>query len=764
MELLVKSHIPIFVLVGVVLVGLAVCALITPSLESPQDRLDRQIDEKVAAAQRLLSHYQPISVQLSRHLGSAATQPVDVPSAEWQEMTRAVEQDSAISDALRAQTGQINKLESEYQRLDGEPARRPAIGSSVEAYSRLQSDLAANDRKLADALQIMQEAIRMNEGEFRGSDHPAATRLETILCYHQANLLRRKAALTWERMEDSEAHLDRYVDRWNTLAVRIELLEQELNGGALPSQVVEDQATASEPAATAPAEMEPAETAPADTGAVVEDTTGAADEKAAPSEAPKTGRIGSLLKRLVKSKADSDTSDDTVADASADETAEEAEETVADTGPMVRRILPAMRDRITALEGRKAETERGIAAARDEATRLTAAVADIEAKIAAAEQRAATAEQEMFRLQEAGIDSSDPKSLERFVAHYEKAAEAYRLASREAIVLKEGAIRNAKVDAPDVDDVATGPLVASDPAKEMAAERGLIALQSDLRAAEGLVETRETLLAEITRQIKELSARQVEATNDLAVLGELRSDTTGQAALAAKAAIAAAFAADQFEADAIEMADTRGRQAAQRAQQAIQKRMRDAASLDREAGPETPNPRLVMMAGDNALAGHTATLAGDLAFEAARTHAQHAEGLARYRTILAKITRIGLEVGEAMLPEGATADTAPAWLANVEDTDTAIAEARTAAIEAAEQALEIYNEADGPLKQLWVLRANIGAVHLLLANLTSGEEAENHLTEARVEYGRALQSREDRPEAPIYQGVVAEIEAAATKE
>ncbi len=89
-----KSHITVIVVASAVVIGLAVAVFTAHPLESAQTRLDRQINEQVETAQRMLMDYRPITAQLSMQLGSAATQPVDVPPAEWQDSVSKIRQDA----------------------------------------------------------------------------------------------------------------------------------------------------------------------------------------------------------------------------------------------------------------------------------------------------------------------------------------------------------------------------------------------------------------------------------------------------------------------------------------------------------------------------------------------------------------------------------------------------------------------------------------------------------------------------------------------
>lgn len=690
-----KPQIWIGVVAVAVLAALAVVIVITPTLESPRDRLDRQIDEKVALASRILASYEPVGEQLDFYVGAAATQPVDLPEDQWQTILNQVGQESIVSDMLDEQARRIRSLDADYRGSGGRPDRVGGVGASTEAYNRLQQRLAVNAQKLADALRIVQEAVRMSEGEYRGADHPAATRLETILCYHQAEMLRNNAALEVSRAAQEAMLTNRHIARCNKLAVAIELLEQELKGSFVPTSESE--------VALAEADTQPADTQTETAPAVVPDAV---------SPGPSDGQ----------------------------------------------RALRSLDESIALLEADKARKGETIAALHTRIEQLKAEISALEAGIADAQQRAGAAQRAMLELERAADPGRDPSEVERFVQAYEQASAAYRQASREEEILREGGLLNARADAPDFEQIDTAPLVPAVPDEPITPVRGLRALGNDLDAAEALLADHEGVLTAIEQQIAELTFQKEAVSQRLAASAERREEAIALAAQSAGKIIDALVASDRLLAEAMSVVEDQGRPAAARAQQAIRKRISEAVRLNRELSPDTANPRLAMMAADDALAGHTQALEGDLLFKEASIHAQRAEMLAWYAELLARLRVAGVTVGSELPGEDAAEDVSSAWLTDPAEAQAAAAEGREAAIEAGQQALAAYEEADAPLNQLWILRANIGATHFLLANLTTGDEAREHLYQARVEYTRALRNREDRPEAPAYEAVIAQID------
>ncbi len=660
-----KSQFWTVVALGLTAVALVAVIIATPTLESPRDRLFRQIDEKVAQAGRILASYEPIGVQLNFNL--EATDPIDLPSDQWQDIQNYVDQESIVSDMLREQSRRILPLDAEYRRYRGQPGPLGAIGTSAESYERIQGTLTVNERKLVDALRIVQQAVRMSEGEHRGAEHPGATRLETILCYHQAEMFGNKAALSAGRAMQEAMLADRYAARSKALAVAIELLEQELEGGPL---TVNDQ------------EDEPAD----------------------------------------------------------------------------RRVLRSIEENISELETDKAQTADMMAVTHGQADRLRAEIAELEGRIAEAQERAGTAQRTMLELEQAPHPGRDAAAVERFVEDYRQASQRHRQAAREEAILREGGLRGARVDAPDFEEVDTAPIVPAEPGEPIEPIRGLLALENDLEATLERLTNLEGVHAAIEQQIRELNFQKDSVAQRLTESEQQRAESIAQTAESAARIVDAIAASDRLWSEALSIAEDQGRPAAARAQQAIRRRISEAARLNRELPPDSPNPRLSMMAADGPLAGHTQALEGDLMFKVASIQAQRGDILAWYGHLLTRLVEAGVTVDTEQLGEDVTADDVPAWLTDPDAARTASAEAHAAAIEAGRQALAAYEEADAPLSQLWTLRANVGATHFLLGNLTTGDEARQHLYDARVEYTRALRNREDRPEAPTYEAVIAQID------
>ncbi|HSW44997.1 MAG TPA: hypothetical protein VLM89_05455 [Phycisphaerae bacterium] len=669
-----KTHITVIVVACAAALALAVSAFTAYPLESAETRLNRQIDKKVDTAQRMLLAYRPVATHLDHRLGAAATQPADIEPEVWQNSIGNIDQGPAGSQ-LRELGGQVRAMNERAGRLDGETLQPvPQVPGSTQAYQQLQDDLKLNEQLLSDALRITQEAIGLSEGEYSGSEHPGATRLEAVLCYHQADQLRRKAALYNSDADDAQVRFARDLTWWHRLTADITSTQREL--GEAP-------AAASSPASTPASEPAVAETQAA--------------------------------------------------------------------------ALPAIDERIAALKQHRAGVAAEIEAAQAQAGQLTEAINKQKQRLVAASQQARDSQQQMLKLTQEGVDASDPQALQRFVEAYEKASAANRAAYREATTLEQGAVRNARVNTTDEDEVLIRPLAPVDPAGQMTTERGLIALEGDLKAAEALILGQQAVVKEIDRQIAELATRKKEMTERVDTLRKVQAQTAEQVLTSAKAAFAARLEALRLEQQGLEVAQGRGRQAAQRVKRAIENRINDARSRNAENSPESPNPRLVLISKDTISPGHALAFGGDMELVAGQILAQQAGNLEHHARLLTELERIGKPVDQSMLPQGATLESAPPEAIKADAAQAAAEKARADAIEACKAALDLYTQADTPLQQLWVLHANMAGAHHLMANLTTGDESIQHADNARIEYLRAMKGREERPEIPALQRAMASL-------
>lgn len=782
-EFPVKPYMPVIVIV-LVFVGLFGAGYIGASLfESPQAAFDRKVGEKVEEAQRLLARYEAGAPQLLAALqtlpepapetaaaqpagDAAATQPdaaanpdVDAPAPE-----PAPDAGSASVVDTQALENRRSELGRQLTQMGGNPSKAAGGAGSVED---LQQRLQANAELLNRALQAIREAINTtdeSDSGLRGSGNPSATRLETILLYHQADLLRRRATVH-RAVADAERHrLAEVVANWHAANNLVRSLEREVAG--MQGETIGGGAAA--PADAAPAQpAQPAARAPA------------AAQPPRPRRSGR-GRISQMFRAIGGGAAPAPDAEPPAPDEPAPAPAVEPQPQPVEQPPAARAAItiekvPSLDERIAALEAQGKQADSEIAAARKDVEQLTAAIDKLQAGLKGAQSKAQEAERRMMQLEDAGIDASDPKALDRFINQYRNASRTFRESSREAAALEGGVVRNARPDAQEENEVLTAPLVAQD--GEMKPEVGVVSLQADLRAAQALVEMRTQLRALVDQQIKELTARREGVTARLAKARAWRDGLVKEATQRLAGAIASAVAAEKLEQEAIDLLTGPAQQAAQRAQQAAESRVSEVQTFYRQNSPTTPAPQVTF------LPGHARALAGDLNHELALIYAQRYNGLTRHERALASAAQMGIDPA-ALLPK--QDETTPRAQPAGESTDEngenaadeaprpagtpttqpqgivqAATEARDQAIKAAEAALKDYSEADEQLKQLWVLHTQMGAVQYMLATLVSDPaQAEKHRQAALREYQLATRDRADRIEAQAYRPIIDSLTAA----
>lgn len=664
-----KSYIPTAIVLAAVIVVLVIGPVFTRVFEDPQQNLDRRIDEKVAAAQRMLASYSPQGTRLQSLFSETGIAVPEQASQAWSDYLGQLREDSPISGTLRQQERSIQQLNRDYESLAGQrPETATHWRSGSQAYNQLRTDLTRNESLLNKALTTVQEGIAMSDGEFSGSGHPAATRLEAILYYHQADLKRRQAALEGNLADGTRQEFWKVYRRWDQLETKIQLAERELG-------LREDVRPA---VSTGPA--------------VPED------------DAPRAVEPGEAL------------------------------------------TLP---ERIALLRTQRKEADATLPPAREQVRQMEQKLAVLRAAIATAKKHSRQAQQRMFELRESANDAADSESLDRFIAAYEDAAQADREAFREAITLEKGALRNAHVKPGDIDDLLQEPLTPINPTEPIDAQTGADKLAFELDAVKTRLAAQEAVIAEIDRQIEELTIRQQETEEYLASLRQQQADTQARVEELSRQILAALSRAVELETEAVETLLGRGLQAAKRARTAAAGRISDARTANADNSPQSPNPRLEMIISDGFMTGHSAVLTGDLPFLAVRILAQRIEQLERQQTTIRQLQTSGLAADPQIAPEGMALEQIPAALLSIEASQSMIAASREQAVEAGTLALEGYDQADGPLRQLWLLHANMAGVNGLLAELSTGATAREYRNAAIVEYRRAMQDRTDRPEYPI---------------
>ena len=121
--------------------------------------------------------------------------------------------------------------------------------------------------------------------------------------------------------------------------------------------------------------------------------------------------------------------------------------------------------------------------------------------------------------------------------------------------------------------------------------------------------------------------------------------------------------------------------------------------------------------------------------------------------MLSQIEEMGVR-GEDSLKAEAAAEPVPEHFLASPAAGKKAEELLATAVEAAQAALDGYQETEDQLNKLWVVRANRAAVNHLLANLHTGPEADEYRNDAILMYKQAIQDRTDLPEAQPYQRII----------
>jgi len=744
----VKSHIPIIVTVVLVVIGVAVGLLITPRLQSPQDKFDNQIEDKVALANQMLRGYKPGGMHLAAQLAATATQPANIPPDQWQENISYAKQESPYADPIKKMQLELNRLDQVMADLGNEPDITGPATSAQQGYSQLSSELQKNEQTISDALKIVSQAVgmRADAGDqvISGKNHPLATRMEAVLIYSQADLLRRQASIYHAMADENRESFSKTLSSWRHIDSAIRSLERDLS-----TQTPEKTETTT--VVKAPAKPKP---------------------KPKPKQKPKAKKrsakpaifsnaLKKLLGKEVKPPTPQEQPQDIVAETEQPEEQPPPEELPPAEEPLqeepvqpaniVFEKLPTIQERIVILQDRQKEVVSAISDAKADVEKLNNTINTLNKQFKKAKTTAEKTEQQMLALKSAGIDPTDPESLNRFIAEYNKTAKTNRQATMEAAILEKGSIRNVRPDTDDINEMIDAPLVPINPNKKTTEVRGLNALKRDLQLAEGLVKTNTVLLEVIDHQIKELQTRKQDVNKRLAKMKTSRQNLLEQATEVTRLAVDNLYQADKLEKQALDLAANKGIPAAERAQAAAQRRINIARTANDSEKREEPVDTIVK---DKFLGGHVDTLQGDIEHMIAMIQTQRNNGLDRHHWMLARTEEMGIKIDKDMLPEGVLTEDMPPEITQSQKAAQAAAQAKQLAVEAGEKALKLYIDADDDLKQIWVLHTNIAAVHYLLADLTTGQVAKGHRDNAIIEYKRSIKDRLELPEAKRYKRII----------
>lgn len=366
------------------------------------------------------------------------------------------------------------------------------------------------------------------------------------------------------------------------------------------------------------------------------------------------------------------------------------------------------------------KVEGDISDAQKAADALSDQIQKLRQQIDAAKAESDAAQKKMLALEHKGVDATDPKSLPGFTQEYTEASNAYRRALRTISILTSGSTKEPRVTPEEKEMLPEPPIALGNDLQQE--HRGVAALEGDLATAQGQVETQKKLLAQIDAEIDRLTKTQKQLQDQVAGLEAARARLSEEIATRAKEVIAEVVQAYQLESQSIDVLDGKAHNAARRAQSAA------------SAGGTS----------DQFSVGYAKTLGGDVDAATARVLSQRAAGLESHAHFLARLAPAGLSA-VALQPAGST-EPPPAWAGVAKAALDEAAKSSSEAIQKATAALEIYNDAQGGMKQLWTVQAQIAAIHYLLANLTTGPESAKHLADAKNAYNLATRDRKDRPE------------------
>ncbi|MDM8006760.1 MAG: hypothetical protein QUV05_11520 [Phycisphaerae bacterium] len=718
---LVKSNLAAVVAAAIVVVVLAILYFTTEGLQSPEAKLNSQIDVEVEKAKRMLADYNPVGQRVMAVMDAAqasSTQPMaeSVAEDQWPASLK------TLQERLDSMVGEVEPLNTRFRTWSGESS----MTGPAASYSELKEQLEKNLAQVSEALGIVRAAVSMSaeagDRTISGRDHPVATRLEAVLIYHQADLLNRKAAVRRDDAAAAREQFERAGGQWQMLQSQIAAIEAVAHGEAVSAPASADAPAASRAVPAKATAKPPKKTVAAGKPGVVSRLTGLLFGKQKPDATP---------------AEPSTTPEPAPLDADR-ETKEPIVESPEPPAPTVVVKPPTPQQRLSELAAQREQAVAQIAAAEADVARLRDHVSALEQALAGARQTARDAQLRMTQLEEKGIDPTEPDAIERFTNDYQKASNQYRAALREAGLIENGGIRNARPDTEDEREFLKAPLVSVDPAQPMKPTEGLISVRKRLEAAEAQLDATKNLLASIDTQVAAVQRRQSNDSDRLASLQNRQAALKELAAQAIRDAAAATAEADKLARDAIELLNGEGRQAAQNARTAADNQIRDARNKQQ---PGVENPRLETIAKSGILVGSAQTLEGDIALLTAYVQAARVSDLLSHAQVLRHAEVMG--VGPESQEEAAHAYKAAAASEEAE-------KARKEGIAVAREAYNSYREASTALDNLWVLNANAAAVCYLLSSLQTGDEADKSLDLAIQIYNQALQGRSDRKDIGDY--------------
>ncbi|MBN1513659.1 MAG: hypothetical protein JXB13_16710 [Phycisphaerae bacterium] len=355
---------------------------------------------------------------------------------------------------------------------------------------------------------------------------------------------------------------------------------------------------------------------------------------------------------------------------------------VADSGVDAR--IAATAESVEDLTRRQGELQETV-------SQLRGTLTDLQAQLADAQQTADAARAAMESLEDAGVDLTDPQGYETFVTAYRAQAEAYRNAIRKTQELQFGTLANARLDESG-DFLKGGYRPAS--GGEIQPQPGIAAIQREL-------EQREAELAVVAAQIQrdkdsiaafELTKGHLAEQENQAQQAIAQIRTTAADVFAKLTERAEAVRAVQDDALAT-LAKVRA--TLRTAEQAADERTRvETGDISAEKLERMPESK---MQDDRWWPGNLRVQTADVLVRESLVR------LDQYRNASVDIALIE-QAGPALQLDAATTD-----LMALRD------DARTAGVEAAQEAAGLIEKAAGQLQNHWTLAAQVASAQYLLA-------------------------------------------------
>ncbi len=407
-------------------------------------------------------------------------------------------------------------------------------------------------------------------------------------------------------------------------------------------------------------------------------------------------------------------------------------------GIMARRIDEA----IEVAGESAAEAEANAAEARDEAERLQNTIDELKQKIADADARASSARKKMDKLEAERYDPTRPETFDQFAQGYREQAAIWRAASAEAQALKFGTLKNARLE--DVLDLSKAKLVPVKADEPMTASWGLDSYERQVATWQAQLagwQAAHAALAQQLEALKELkSAPQVGLESRAADLARVMQRHQDEALKAASESQVLVLEAEGIESQAVDKLAAAVKHL-DRAERTADRRIKDAQQAKGAYAPDKVLPRLSFVIEDQTLVGQAKIQSGSALLLQAAIYLNRTRDLKSHAATMGRAQEMG--IAQVDVPGEKESLSVEGIIAAVENS---IDEARTAAIEKAQDALSRFEAAARPLKSHWTVQANVATAHYLLALLAPDESQQREYRQSAIEsYNSVIEGRESSP-------------------